>query len=472
MAAAVLALFAGWQINMNLISAAQSKRKTEAINASRQRLEAAEQEKKQMSSRIEAIISNLPGMAYQCHYNFPEYTLTFVSEGSRELIGYAPEELVGGVNRYQEMLHPDDIEVIEKKCAETLDLGLVFEHTHRLVMKDGTIKWVWERSNVLERKPDGRPNLVEGYVFDITEQMRCEAAALADLMLDTFPICSHIWDREANMVYCNEAAVRLFGFESKKECMERFLKDCSVEYQPDGRRTEEKGAILLSKAFEEGRCVFDWMNQMPDGTPMPAEVTLARVSYKDDYLVVGYTRDLRDTLRLEAEAEKIYYDPLTGIYNRRFLDENLERVIKSLSRSGGNLGFMMIDIDFFKKYNDTYGHSEGDNGLKIIAETLSRNITRADDFVARYGGDEFAVVLPNTDECGVCLVAEKLLKSLRDRNIPHEKNDAAHSITMSIGVITGKPKYTQNAVDYIKRADELLYVSKQDGRNRYTFGHY
>ena len=150
------------------------------------RLEAAEVEKTRMASRLEAIISNLPGMAYQCLYNSPEYTLTFVSEGSRDLLGYAPEDLVGGVNWYQEMLHPDDVPLIKRKCAETLDRGLLFEHTHRLVMKDGTIKWVMERSSVLERHPDGTPRLVEGYVFDITEQRRTETAELASRAKSNF----------------------------------------------------------------------------------------------------------------------------------------------------------------------------------------------------------------------------------------------------------------------------------------------
>ena len=328
------------------------RRKKARLSRGRRLLEAAKLEKKRISSRIEAIISHLPGMAYECLYNFPLYTLTFVSDGSKELIGYTPEELVGGVNQFQAMVHPDDIEGIERKCAETLELGLIYEHTHRLVMKDGTIKWVWERSRVLEKNPDGTPRLVEGYVFDITRQRELEATELA---------------------------------------------------------------------------------------------------------------------RLEAEAKKAYYDALTGIYNRRFFDENLKRLLKTLSHSGGTLSLMMIDIDFFKIYNDTYGHSEGDNYLKIVAETLSKSIARADDFVARYGGEEFAVVLPNTDEFGARLVAERLLKNIRDLNIPHEKNDAANCVTISIGVITGKTEYTQKTDDYIKRADEMLYISKQNGRNRYTF---
>jgi len=169
---------------------------------------------------------------------------------------------------------------------------------------------------------------------------------------------------------------------------------------------------------------------------------------------------------IRAEVE---YDALTGIHNRRFFDENMKRIISSLSRSGSLLSLLMIDIDFFKRYNDTYGHVEGDKCLKIVARTLSRSITRADDFVARYGGEEFVIVLPNTGEKGARLIAEKLLNNIRNCNVPHEQNDAANCLTISIGATTGKVVHTLGTDDFVKKADEMLYKSKQNGRNRYFF---
>jgi len=170
---------------------------------------------------------------------------------------------------------------------------------------------------------------------------------------------------------------------------------------------------------------------------------------------------------IRAEVE---YDALTGIYNRRYFDETMQRTISSLSRSESLLSLLMIDIDFFKRYNDTYGHVEGDKCLKSVAQTLSQCITRADDFVARYGGEEFIVVLPNTDEQGARLIAEKMLENIRDLRLPHEKSDAAEYVTVSIGGITGKVLHTHNVGDFVKRADELMYNSKQEGRDRFSFG--
>jgi len=177
----------------------------------------------------------------------------------------------------------------------------------------------------------------------------------------------------------------------------------------------------------------------------------------------------KNARELRIEADKIYYDALTGIYNRRYFDESMKRIISTLSRSGSSLSLLMIDIDFFKRYNDTYGHLEGDNCLKIVAQTLSQSIKRADDFVVRYGGEEFVVVLPNTDEQSAQLIADKLLENIRNCNVPHEQNDAADCLTISIGVTNGKVEHTHKADDFIRKADELLYESKHAGRNRKTF---
>lgn len=111
----------------------------------------------------------------------------------------------------------------------------------------------------------------------------------------------------------------------------------------------------------------------------------------------------------------------------------------------------------------------GDNCLRIIATILVNSVNRSDDIVARYGGEEFSVILPSTDENGARIVASRLLKGVRDRNIPHKDNTAADCVTISIGVTTGMVKYPQSGTDYIKRADEALYISKNTGRNKYTF---
>ena len=165
---------------------------------------------------------------------------------------------------------------------------------------------------------------------------------------------------------------------------------------------------------------------------------------------------------------KGHYDGLTGIFNRRYMEITLRQITATLSRTKSNLTIMMVDIDFFKKYNDTYGHSQGDECLKAVSKALARAVVRKGDFAARYGGEEFAIIMPGTDEEGARLVAGKFLDVIRGLKIPHEKNEPG-IVTISIGIATGEYSHTQSWEDYLKKADEALYMSKQSGRNKFTF---
>jgi diguanylate cyclase (GGDEF)-like protein len=164
---------------------------------------------------------------------------------------------------------------------------------------------------------------------------------------------------------------------------------------------------------------------------------------------------------------KVHYDSLTSIYNRRFLDDNIKRIMNSLARHHGPLSVMMLDIDYFKRYNDTYGHNMGDECLKAVAKALSET-GRADDYVIRYGGEEFIVLLPNTDKAGAEIAAGRFLESVRALEIPHINSDIAGYITISIGATTVKVQHNHQYRKYIERADEALYMSKNTGRGRYT----
>jgi len=149
--------------------------------------------------------------------------------------------------------------------------------------------------------------------FSKMEKSISEAHERMMLMLDTSPLCAQIWDRNLHTIDCNEAGVKLYGFRDKQEYVDRFLESCSPEYQPDGQRSDEKAVMLVNKTFKEGHCVFDWMHCKPDGTPIPAQVTLVRAKYGNDDVVVGYTRDMREHNKMMAIME--YRDSLLHTVN-------------------------------------------------------------------------------------------------------------------------------------------------------------
>jgi diguanylate cyclase (GGDEF)-like protein len=159
-------------------------------------------------------------------------------------------------------------------------------------------------------------------------------------------------------------------------------------------------------------------------------------------------------------------DGLTGIANRRMFDEVMEKEWRKMVRGKSPLGLILMDVDFFKRYNDLYGHQAGDKCLVEVADAISKNIRRPADLAARYGGEEFVVILPNTDSEGAFFIAEKIRKTIMDLNIKHGVSDVSEFITLSLGVGTVIPQHGDDLNQFIKEVDQALYYSKQTGRNR------
>ncbi|MEH6628672.1 MAG: diguanylate cyclase [Motiliproteus sp.] len=159
-------------------------------------------------------------------------------------------------------------------------------------------------------------------------------------------------------------------------------------------------------------------------------------------------------------------DALTGIANRRCFDESMRCIWKMASRTEATISLMIIDIDYFKLFNDRYGHGAGDACLKQVAQVLESCADRGSDLVARYGGEEFVSVLAGTDQKGALIVAEEMRKMVMDLSIPHEDSIAATVVTISIGVSTTRVDGRNSPDEFFNLADRLLYDAKTQGRNR------
>jgi len=159
-------------------------------------------------------------------------------------------------------------------------------------------------------------------------------------------------------------------------------------------------------------------------------------------------------------------DGLTGICNRRCFEEYLDQEWRRTIRSGNSISLMMMDIDFFKLFNDHYGHIEGDKCLKMVAQVLLGSLQRPADMVSRYGGEEFVAVLPDTDASGALVVARRLRDCINSLGIPHAYSSVAAYVTISCGVATLLSYKGLSKEDLIKQADDLLYEAKQTGRNQ------
>ena len=159
-------------------------------------------------------------------------------------------------------------------------------------------------------------------------------------------------------------------------------------------------------------------------------------------------------------------DGLTGIANRRTFEKFLEREWKSSMRHTQPATAIMMDIDFFKLYNDTYGHQAGDDCLKKVARTIEKSLRRPGDLVARYGGEEFVAILSDTSQKGAFSLAEKVRASVEALEIPHQASPVNKFVTISLGVASRVPERGDASSILISEADQSLYKAKQEGRNR------
>jgi diguanylate cyclase (GGDEF)-like protein len=162
------------------------------------------------------------------------------------------------------------------------------------------------------------------------------------------------------------------------------------------------------------------------------------------------------------------YDGLTNIRNRRFFDETFEKTFSEIKRDKKSLAVLMIDIDFFKPYNDNYGHGQGDETLRKVAKALEKTIKRASDFVARYGGEEFVILLKDINKDGVEAVANNLLNAVRELKITHEFSKIENYVTVSIGASFYNSSSDITKLELLLKADETLYNVKNSGRNNFA----
>jgi diguanylate cyclase (GGDEF)-like protein len=182
-------------------------------------------------------------------------------------------------------------------------------------------------------------------------------------------------------------------------------------------------------------------------------------------LTVLFQRELRRRKKAETKLRRIARtDDLTGLLNRRGFRENFEREWRQAIRSGSHLSLLYIDVDFFKNFNDRYGHSEGDEVLRKIARALEANIRRPRDIAARHGGEEFAVVLPETDKTGAQIIAESIRQAVIALSIAHDESPF-QIVTASIGVASARPSRGDVSEQLLIEADTALYGAKAAGRN-------
>lgn len=274
------------------------------------------------------------------------------------------------------------------------------------------------------------------------------------------------------------------------------LKD---EYQIKIAKNGQKALDIVHSSDEVDIILLDIMMPDIDGyevcrelksNPKTKNIPIIFVTAKDndadeeyglnlgaiDYITKPFNKAIvrlriRNHLELKLKSDLLeelsMYDGLTHIPNRRFFDEVFQSTYKEVKRENKSLAVMMIDIDFFKLYNDNYGHGKGDEALKKVAQALQITLKRPTDLVARYGGEEFVILLKDISEENVKKVALNLLQAVQELQITHEYSKVEQIVTISIGVAYKTASSLINKIELLICADEALYDVKRTSRNSY-----
>ena len=252
------------------------------------------------------------------------------------------------------------------------------------------------------------------------------------------------------------------------------INDWAERMHPEDREHVVDFCVSQSKAGCDHEADYRALTSSGEYVWIRDVVHVARDAEGETVALIGFMFDITERkqteqrlLQLQQELEDLSYkDPLTGIANRRMFDSVLGLEWTHALEKRQPLSLIMLDIDCFKQYNDHYGHVQGDESLQRVAQTLQQTARRNTDFIARFGGEEFALILRDTDQQAALAIAERCRSEIQQQQIPHRASDVSHVITASLGVSTIVPSLSDEAIRFVDKVDCLLYRAKQAGRNR------
>lgn len=371
-----------------------------------------------------------------------------VNAAFEKVFGYSKEELLNC--HINDKIVSSELIVEATELSENVIKGNIIEYETLRSRKDGS----FVRVHIL-----GYPLIFEdkrigvfGIYKDITEQKRAEEALKAsELTFRTLFEGSSdailILD-DHKFVDCNPATIELLGYDSKENILGKSLWDLSPQFQTKGISSQEKALEIIKTILRNKK--FEWLLQKKDGTIVPVEVMLTSIQLNEKKVFHVLWRDISERKKMEQRLEYLsYHDFLTGLYNRRFFEEELKRL--DVKRNYP-LTIVVADVNGLKLINDSFGHRMGDELLKTVADVI-KSACRADDIIARLGGDEFVLLLPKTK-------AEKTEQILqRIKTLALQEKVGSIDLSVSFGYET-KNHEGENTHEILKKAEDYMYKKK------------
>ncbi|MFC7419575.1 PAS domain S-box protein [Iodobacter arcticus] len=435
-------------------------------------------------------------------------TIRLFNQAAEKMLGYQATELIAKETpalfhqaaAASHLIHEFKKEVGEKafndgdiftmQAKRYIQSDWIYQH------KDGRAFSVELTMNVV-RNQQGEITGYMGIANDISVRKQAELKiqqneSRTSAILNSLHDCVLSVGMDGVILEANPAALKVFAYERLSG------KPLSILFPHGGNAQWQDGSAeaLFARLGVDTQGMREVVAINSEGVEVLMDMALAVVEVEGERVYIATLHDLtqhkldeqkmQETIEeleavqasLSGSHEQLYLanqelsrlahmDGLTGIANRRLFDQILVQEWARAARSGECLALVMLDVDYFKRYNDYFGHQAGDECLKRVAAAIALALHRPGDFVARYGGEEFVLVLPGTDQEGAVQVVEMVLSKVRDLAIEHHTSDVASVVTMSAGIAVMLPLQGVDACCLVQAADQALYQAKNLGRNRY-----
>jgi diguanylate cyclase (GGDEF)-like protein/PAS domain S-box-containing protein len=355
-------------------------------------------------------------------------------------------------------IHPDDLEKVTKAFSKSVESKEPYNVEHRIKVNDNRIKYVIE-NGFTKYNEDGEPVFAQGTVQDVTESKKMQRMTLRYLDIIDKNIIASSTDLDGIITEASQAFSDVSGYTKS----ELIGQNHNIIRHPDFPKDVYKDlweTIKTNKVWKG-----ELKNRKKDGSHYWVYATISPL-YDDNGKKVGYTAIRQNITDKKIIEEISITDGLTCIYNRRHFSEVFPKVINSAKRENELISFIIMDVDHFKQYNDTYGHQMGDDALAKIGRTLKNSLQRADDYCFRLGGEEFGVVFKTDSKQKAFTFAESIRKNIENLKIEHKGNSASPFVTVSMGLVCKNANEIESADKIYKEADDLLYRAKSQGRNQ------
>ncbi|WP_028455242.1 sensor domain-containing diguanylate cyclase [Chitinilyticum litopenaei] len=434
---------------------------------------------------LDAVLANMPGMAYRCT-PANGWQMDYVSQGALHLTGYPASHWPGQAPDFAALIHPEHREAHAIALASGEGYGIEY----RLLHRDGVARWVHEQAWLVEDE-QGQVIGREGIISDISARKADEAAREAsagqyrELVEAARSIILRL-DPAGHITFINQFAQTHFGFAPEELLGQPLLGTLMPEQESTRRDLREVLAGLLANPEQfavhvnenlckDGRRVWMlWTNQaLHDADGQLSEILSIGNDITEQRQIQIELRRAHEQLQLQYQRiaalqgqlrEQAIRDPLTGLFNRRYLEETLERELARATREHSPLSVVMLDMDHFKLINDHYGHKVGDDVLRALGAYL-RARSRDEDVACRYGGEEFVILLPGARLEDAQRRAESWREGFAALALSDDEQTPHPRVTLSLGVAS-YPQHAGDGETLLKRADDALYAAKAGGRNR------